>query len=282
MVSGLSGSGKTHVLKCFEDLGYFCVDNLPPPLLPKFVDLCAQSLHGIRQVALGVDIRERDFLDEFFEIFGQLKGSGCRFEILFLEARDEVLLRRFSETRRPHPLAHDGPVLDGIRLERKRLADLKNRADHIIDTSDYSVHQLKAAISRYTHQERAQRRLQMTLISFGFKYGIPYELDLLFDVRFLPNPNFVSELKPLTGREPEVREYVLRTSEGQAFVDHLFLLLDFLLPLYEKEGRVYLTIGIGCTGGVHRSVALVECLKDYAKDKGYTPAVRHRDVEQGR
>ena len=282
IVSGLSGSGKSHVLKCFEDFGFFCVDNLPPPLLPKFVELCVQSAHGIRQVALGIDIRERNFLDEFFTILDKLRAAGYQMEILFLEARDEVLVRRFSETRRPHPLAKDMPVIEGIRLERGRLADLKKRADQILDTSDYSVHQLKERISRYYLQERTSRRFQVTLISFGFKFGIPYELDMLFDVRFLPNPNFVEELRPFTGKEPRVMEYIMQRAEAQAFLKSFFQLLDLTLPLYEREGRSYLTVGIGCTGGMHRSVAIVERLKDYLKGKGYEPVVRHRDIGQER
>ena len=282
IVSGLSGSGKSHVLKCFEDFGFFCVDNLPPPLLPKFVELCVQSAHGIRQVALGIDIRERSFLDEFFTILDKLRAAGYQMEILFLEARDEVLVRRFSETRRPHPLAKDMPVIEGIRLERGRLADLKKRADQILDTSDCSVHQLKERISRYYLQERTSRRFQVTLISFGFKFGIPYELDMLFDVRFLPNPNFVEELRPFTGKEPRVMEYIMQRPEAQAFLKSFFQLLDLTLPLYEREGRSYLTVGIGCTGGMHRSVAIVERLKDYLKGKGYEPVVRHRDIGQER
>lgn len=278
IVSGLSGSGKSHVLRCFEDFGFFCVDNLPPPLLPKFAELCDQSVQGIRQVALGIDIRERDFLDEFFVIFDKLKTLGYPIEILFLEARDEVLVRRFSETRRPHPLAKDLPVIEGIRLERQRLQDLRKRADRILDTSDFSVHQLKEAIARYYKRDQSGLHLQITLVSFGYKFGIPYELDLLFDVRFLPNPNFVEQLKEHTGRDPRVKEYVLKETEAQLFLDGLFRLLDVTLPLYEREGRSYLTIGIGCTGGKHRSVAVVERLRDYLKDKGYVPLVRHRDI----
>jgi len=278
IVSGLSGSGKSHVLRCFEDFGFFCVDNLPPPLLPKFAELCDQSVQGIRQVALGIDIRERDFLDEFFVIFDKLKALGYSIEILFLEARDEVLVRRFSETRRPHPLAKDLPVIEGIRLERQRLQDLRKRADRILDTSDFSVHQLKEAIARYYKRDQSGLNLQISLVSFGYKFGIPYELDLLFDVRFLPNPNFVDSLKEHTGRDPRVKEYVLKGTEARLFLDGLFRLLDVTLPLYEREGRSYLTIGIGCTGGKHRSVAVVEKLRDYLKDKGYAPLVRHRDI----
>jgi len=282
IVSGLSGSGKSHVLKCFEDFGFFCVDNLPPPLLPKFVELCLHSVHGVHQVALGIDIRERDFLDEFFVIFDRLRAAGYKTEILFLEARDEVLVRRFSETRRPHPLANDMPMIEGIQLERRRLADLMKRADLTLDTSDYSVHQLKETISRHYRRERVNLHLHVTLISFGFKFGIPYELDLLFDVRFLPNPNFVDDLRSLTGQDPQVMEYIMQKSEASEFLKSLYQLLDLTLPLYEREGRSYLTLGIGCTGGMHRSVAIVEKVRDDLKAKGYDPLVRHRDIGQER
>jgi UPF0042 nucleotide-binding protein len=278
IVSGLSGSGKSHVLKCFEDFGFFCVDNLPPPLLPKFAELCVQSIHGIRQVALGIDIRERDFLEEFFMIFDRLKTSGFQMEILFLETRDEVLVRRFSETRRPHPLAKDMAVIEGIQLERRRLADLKKRADRILDTSDYTVHQLKEIIARYYRRERSPQHLHVTLISFGYKFGIPYESDLLFDVRFLLNPNFVDSLRLLTGKDSRVVEYIMQKSEATEFLKCLYQLLDLTLPLYEREGRSYLTVGIGCTGGMHRSVVIVERVRDYLKAKGYDPLVRHRDI----
>ena len=282
IVSGLSGSGKSHVLRCFEDFGFFCVDNLPPPLLPKFAELCLHSAHEIKHVALGMDIRERDFLDKFFVIFDKLEDAGYKLEILFLEARDEVLIRRFSETRRPHPLATGMPMIEGIQLERCRLADLKKRADLTLDTSDYSVHQLKEVISRHYRRGRTNQHLHVTLISFGFKFGIPYELDLLFDVRFLTNPNFIEDLRSLTGKDPRVMEYIMQRPEASEFLKGLVHLLDLTFPLYEREGRSYLTIGIGCTGGMHRSVTIVEKLRDYLKSKGYDPLVRHRDIGQER
>ena len=280
IISGLSGSGKSQALKCFEDLGFFCVDNLPPPLFPKFADLCVQSVQDIRQVALGIDVRERVFLDQFLEYYERFKSSGYQMEILFLEANDEILLRRFSESRRPHPMTKDVPVLEAIRLERVRLSDLRNQADAILDTSDYSVHKLKDEITSYDQRGNDIKRIQITLISFGFKYGIPPELDLLFDVRFLPNPNFVAQLRDRKGTEPSVMEYVLQNPMAQEFLTHLRHLFDFILPLHEEEGRSYLSIGIGCTGGLHRSVALVEHLKTYVKGKGYEPTIRHRDIQQ--
>lgn len=280
IISGLSGSGKSYVIKYFEDLGFFCIDNLPPQLLPKFVELCSQSRSEITKAALGVDIRERDFLGNFLNVFDQLREEGYPMELLFLEARDEVLLRRFSETRRPHPLAKEGSVVEGIRLEREKLSDLKKRADKIIDTSDYNVHQLKEVITRYYLEKGEAAHLNISLVSFGFKFGIPYDLDLLFDVRFLSNPNFERELKPLTGEDARVLRYILATGETKLFLEKLYDFLDLLLPLYEKEGKSYLTIGIGCTGGRHRSVAVVSLLRDYLKEKGLRVDWRHRDIGQ--
>ncbi len=279
IVSGLSGSGKSFVLKCFEDLGFFCVDNLPPPLLPTFAELCTQSSFEIARVALGVDIREREFLDLSFTIFDALTVKGHPLELIFLEARDEVLVRRFSESRRPHPLAKEGPVIEGIRLERKRLEGLRSRADRILDTSDYTVHQLKELIGRI-YGEGGGRRLTVNLISFGYKFGIPFEADLVFDVRFLKNPNFIESLKPLPGTDPRVIEYVHSAPPARAFLQHLRSFLELLIPLYEKEGRSYLTIAIGCTGGRHRSVAVARLLEDMLKQTGYEPSVRHRDIER--
>lgn len=280
IISGLSGSGKSYVIKYFEDLGFFCIDNLPPQLLPKFVELCTQSRNDITKAALGIDIRERDFLGNFLNVFDQLKEEGYQMELLFLEGRDEILLRRFSETRRPHPLAKGGSIVEGIKLEREKLQELRKRADKIIDTSDYHVHQLKEVITRYYLEKGENKHLNLSLISFGYKFGIPYDLDLLFDVRFLTNPNFERELKPLTGEDPRVQKYVMDQSETKTFLEKLYNFLDFLVPLYEKEGKSYLTIGIGCTGGRHRSVAVVNLLKGYLQKKGLQVHCRHRDIGQ--
>lgn len=280
IISGLSGSGKSYAIKSFEDLGFFCVDNLPPQLLLKFAELCVQSQDRIRRIAVGVDIREREFLPTFFEVFEQLKEEGYRLDLLFLEARDEILVRRFSETRRPHPLAHERSVLEGIRDERAKLGELRRRADRIIDTSDVNVHALKDLIMTAYRDAGPPRRLNVFLISFGYKYGLPYDLDLLFDVRFLPNPNFVHQMKVLTGNDPEAMEYVMSSPEAKVFLDRLMDLLDLLIPLYEKEGKSYLTIGIGCTGGRHRSVAIANRLRDLLREKGHLISVRHRDVDQ--
>jgi len=278
IVSGLSGAGKSHVLHCFEDVGFFCVDNLPPPLIPTFVHLCTQGDGRSQRIGLGIDIRGREFLAQSFATIERLKSQGYRVEILFLEARDEVLVRRFSETRRPHPLARDRPIVEGIAQEREELQELRNRADLIIDTSGYTVHELKAFIAQ-RYLDRAQG-MAVTLISFGYKYGPPYQADLLFDVRFLKNPNFVEPLRPLSGEDPRVASYVLGQPETEEFVGRLEGLIDFLLPLYEAEGRTYLTIGVGCTGGRHRSVVVIERLRAYFEKRGVQPTVRHRDLDR--
>ncbi|MFZ5863249.1 MAG: RNase adapter RapZ [Nitrospirota bacterium] len=276
IVSGLSGAGKSHVLHCFEDVGFFCVDNLPPPLIPTFIHLYTRGEPKNHRIALGIDIRGREFLSQSFTAIEQLKQAGFRVEMLFLDARDDVLIRRFSETRRPHPLAHDRPVVEGITQERAALKDLRDRADLIIDTSDYSVHQLKAFISqRYVERRHG---LAVTVLSFGYKFGIPREADLVFDVRFLKNPNFVATLRPLSGQDAAVASYVLEQPETEEFLSRLCGLLDFLMPLYEAEGRTYLTIAVGCTGGRHRSVAIAERLTRRLGQLGLQPTARHRDV----
>jgi len=282
IVSGLSGSGKTNALKCFEDLGFFCVDNLPPPLLPVFADLCTQSSAGITKVAVGIDIRERDFLRDFLTISERLKGEGYHYELIFFEANDEVLVRRFSETRRPHPLARNTPILEGIQKEREQLAELKKRSDRIIDTSTFTLQQLKDVIAQNYSDQGEVRKPSISVISFGYKYGIPYETDLLFDVRFLQNPNFVSELKPLSGEDSAVQEYIFRKPEAERFIELVKSFLSFLVPFYEKEGRPYLTIAIGCTGGRHRSVAISRRLHDDLKAAHYQTVLRHRDVNRER
>jgi UPF0042 nucleotide-binding protein len=280
IISGLSGSGKTHALKCFEDLGFFCVDNLPPALLPKFAELCLQQGGAVRQIALGIDIRERVFFDDLVSNLERLKSLGFSAELLFLEARDEVLARRFSESRRPHPLLPHAPLLEGIRLERERLQNLRSQADQILDSSDLTVHELKDLLARHYLEQGQDRRLTISLLTFGFKFGVPYDLDLLFDVRFLRNPNFVDHLKPLTGEDPSVRSYVLNDPEASAFLHHLDVLFKFLIPLFERERRSYLTIAFGCTGGRHRSVAVACRLRDTFIGLGYEVALRHRDIHK--
>lgn len=276
-ITGLSGSGKSNAIKCFEDLGFFCVDNLPTALLPKFTELCTQSGNEINRVAIGIDVRERGFFKNFLEVLDELKKENYNIEILFLEASDEALVRRFSETRRPHPLAKNGSVVDGIRLERETLSELRKRADEIIDTTNYNVHQLKEVLNKH-YLESEGRRLTISFVSFGYKYGIPYDVDLMLDVRFIQNPNFVKGLKPLKGSDKRVIDYVLKFHETKAFLEKLHEFLKFLIPMYEKEGKSYLTIGIGCTGGRHRSVAVSEILKGYLEKEGYSINIKHRDI----
>jgi UPF0042 nucleotide-binding protein len=278
VITGLSGAGKSHALKCFEDAGYFCVDNLPPALLPTFVELCHQQGGEIKNVALGIDIRERVFFADLTGILQRIKDLGHSVELLFLEARDAVLVRRFSESRRPHPLLPELPVLEGVRFEKERLAEIRAHADRIIDTSNLSVHELRDLLSRHFSEEQAARRLTISLITFGYKFGVPYDIDLLFDVRFLRNPYFVPDLKPLTGEDPRVRSYVLEDPDAKGLLDRLEQLFTFLIPLFERERRSYLNVGIGCTGGRHRSVVIAKLLQERFASAGHHVSLSHRDL----
>lgn len=280
VISGLSGSGKTHALKAFEDAGYFCIDNLPPALLPTFVELCNQQGGEIKSVALGIDARERVFFSDLVGILKRVKELGHTVELLFFEAREEVLVRRFSESRRPHPLLPHLPVLEGVRFEKERLSELRRHADRILDTSDLTVHELRDLLTRQFRRDSHARRLTISLVSFGYKFGVPYDIDLLFDVRFLRNPFFVPDLKPLTGEDPRVRAFVLNDSDAVAFLGQLDGLFKFLIPLFEREQRSYLNIGIGCTGGRHRSVAIASRLAETFSSLGYQASVTHRDLHK--
>lgn len=280
IISGLSGAGKSNALRCFEDLGFFCIDNLPPQLLPKLVELCTQSGNEINRIALGVDIRERGFFHDFENVLNELMKSGYPIEIAYLDARDEVLVRRFSETRRPHPLAKDRPVIEGIKLERDRLKWLREKATLIIDTSDFNIHQLKEEIHRHFLERERDKKIIVNIISFGFKYGVPYDIDTLFDIRFLPNPNFVSHLKPLSGKDKDVSDYLLSNPRTALFLERFFQFIDFLMTQYEQEGRYYLNIGIGCTGGRHRSVFIAETLAQHMRNNGVETTLRHRDIDK--
>jgi len=281
IVTGLSGSGKSTAIRVLEDLGFYCIDNLPVVLTPKFIELCQNSEEQISRVALGVDLRERGFLADYPAVLDDIRRAGHRVEILYLDAADDVLVRRFSETRRPHPLAEGTNVAAGIRREREKLADLKGMADRIIDTSAYTVHQLRdelrSLLGVVVGNEEAMR---VFLVSFGYKYGLPSDTDMVLDVRFLPNPFFVDELRPLGGTDTAVARYVLDRGETRRFLEHTMTFLDFALPLYEREGKRYLTIGIGCTGGRHRSVAIVGELERRLAGRGYPVAAQHRDVER--
>jgi UPF0042 nucleotide-binding protein len=278
IVTGLSGSGRSAALKAFEDMGYYCVDNLPLALLASFVEFAKGSDEAARS-AIGIDIREKDFPERFPSRYTGLKAQGAAVELLFLDASDQALVRRFSETRRPHPLARGStPLLDGIRKERAALEEVKKLADRIIDTTDYTVHDLRQAVERQYAEGGADRPMVITLITFGYKYGMPYDLDLMFDLRFLPNPHFVPELREFTGEDPRVRDFVIASAESAEFLDRLEEFLVFLLPRYRREGKSYLTIGFGCTGGRHRSVAVALTVAERLRRLGYDVNVKHREI----
>ncbi|MBN2468336.1 MAG: RNase adapter RapZ [Deltaproteobacteria bacterium] len=281
IVTGLSGSGKTTTLKVLEDSSFYCVDNLPPILFPEFIKLCEGfTWRKIEKIGLGMDIRGRDFLKEYPQVVEQLHAEGYNPEIIFLDSTDEILVRRYSETRRQHPLAHEGSILEGIRLEREQLAELRKNAHMVIDTSKYTVHELREYIFAAFHAPTPKSRLAIHIISFGYRYGIPYDADIVIDVRFLPNPFFVDTLRLFSGDDEKVKRFVLEKTETQRFLAKFEDLLHFLIPLYEKEGKSNLTIAIGCTGGRHRSVSIVSYLKDKFDKNVYAIDARHRDVDK--
>jgi UPF0042 nucleotide-binding protein len=280
VVTGMSGAGKSAASRCLEDLGFFCIDNLPVSLIPKVAELCAQSEKRIERVALVVDAREGRFLEGLFDILVDLRREGHLVRIVFLDASDEALVRRFSESRRPHPLAPGGSALEGIRAERERLARLKAEADLVIDTSSFTVHEFRKLLATSFLDLPAPQRTSLSLVSFGYKFGLPVDADLIFDARCLPNPHFVDTLRPLTGREPPVVEYVLGFAQAREFVARIQEFLRFTLPLYVQEGKAYLTIAVGCTGGRHRSVVLTEELARLLRETGHEVSVRHRDVDR--
>jgi UPF0042 nucleotide-binding protein len=280
VITGLSGAGKSYAIKCFEDMGFFCVDNLPTTLIPTFADLVARSHRTTTRVALGVDVREGEYLTHLLDTLVELRGRGHSVEVLFLEANEEVLVRRYRETRRRHPLAPEGNVVEGIRAERKALSTMREVADRIVDTSALTVHQLKDLLIEAYVAPGRRTGLTISLVSFGFKHGVPFDADLVFDVRFLANPHFVEALRPLDGRDPRVRDFILRHEESREMLRRLEDFLGFVLPAYRREGKAYLTVAIGCTGGRHRSVALVEELKGFLDRLGLAATVIHRDMER--
>ena len=280
VITGLSGAGKSYAIKCFEDMGFFCVDNLPTTLIPTFADLIMRSEQPIHRVALGVDVREGAYLSRLLDTIRELRARGHAVEVLFLEASEEALVRRYHETRRRHPLAGEGNVRDGIQAERRALAHLREATDRIIDTSALTVHQLKDRLVELYVAPKARPGLATSLVSFGFKHGVPFDADLVFDVRFLPNPHFVESLRPLDGRHERVRAFVLDHPESKEMLRRLEDFLKFVLPCYEREGKAYLTVAIGCTGGRHRSVTLAEELGRFLAGLGYAPTVVHRDLER--
>ncbi|AYF53622.1 RNase adapter RapZ [Clostridium botulinum C] len=281
IVTGLSGAGKSQAIRSLEDLGYFCVDNLPPTLMGKFAEACYQTDGKINKIALVIDIRGGEFFDDLFENLKYLKEQNYRYEILFLDASDKVLVKRYKESRRTHPLAPSGRIIQGIELERKRLNEVKYKANNIIDTSSMTQMQLREKIWRiYGDDEQIQNRLIIDVLSFGFKYGIPVDADLVFDVRFLPNPYYIPELKKFSGDDKEIQDYVLGFKETKEFINKLDDMLEFLIPNYIKEGKIQLVIAIGCTGGRHRSVTIANVIYDKLKEKGHKVSKEHRDINE--
>ena len=279
IVTGLSGAGKTEATKSLEDMGYFCVDNLPPRLIPKVAEACNSG--NIEKVALVIDIRGGVFFDDLFESLMYLKSSEFKYEILFLDASDDILVKRFKEARRSHPLAPQGRVLTGISEERNKLREVKDRADIIIDTSKYAIRDLREKINEYYGDEKSpEKQLSITILSFGFKYGIPVDSDLVFDVRFIPNPFYIPELKKYSGSDEPVKKYVLDQKETQGFIEKLEDMLRFLIPNYIKEGKRQLIVSIGCTGGRHRSVAIANAIHEQLLNDSFDSRIEHRDISE--
>ncbi len=282
VVTGMSGAGKTQVIRCLEDAGFYCVEHLPLDLFPKFMDLLDGSAGELGSLAaLGLDLRETALETKFPQIYAALMASPHNVHIIFVDASDDVLLRRFSETRRPHPLSPKGTVEEGIALERSKLAQIREKADWVLETSGLNIHQLRAKVRDGIASIAERSGLTVNIVSFGFAYGLPPEASLVFDVRFLPNPFFVPELRPLTGEDGAVYRYVTEGEEGAAFLDNLASFLGFLLPRFQREGKAYLTIAIGCTGGRHRSVAVAEWLYNTLRErKEITVGLVHRDKQR--
>jgi len=279
ILTGLSGSGKTHAIRALEDLGYFCIDNLPTQLIPTMAELATREGATLEKVAIVVDVREQDFLSQFPRVFRRLRAAaGLKPTLIFLEASHTALVRRFSETRRPHPLARDRSVSEGIAEERDKLNAIRAMADLIIDTSNLTVHELRDIFMQMSRDGRKRADMVVNLVSFGYKNGVPVDADLVFDVRCLPNPHFVDSLRNLTGRDAAVVRYMRKHDETQDFLDKLTSFLKFALPQYVKEGKSYLTVAVGCTGGQHRSVMIAEALRKSLRDvKGVQLRVKHRD-----
>ena len=278
IVTGMSGAGKSSALKMLEDVGYFCVDNLPTRLLCRFAELTLDKTANISNVALGIDIRSGASIDEFLEELKKVNEMGVKFEILFLNASNRILIKRYKETRRNHPLARNGRIEDGIEKEREAVDVLKKHADYVIDTSKLLTRELKAEIDRIFVREEEYANFNVAVVSFGFKFGIPADVDLVFDVRFLPNPYYDLSLRPLTGNDRPIQEFVMKHEESRVFLEKLEDMLKFLIPNYIREGKYNLFIGIGCTGGKHRSVTITNALAEKLKQLPYPVKVEHRDI----
>jgi UPF0042 nucleotide-binding protein len=280
IITGLSGSGKSTALHALEDIGFFCVDNLPVMLLPKFLEIQGGISNKVSKVALVMDARERHFLERHADIISKLRKKKYDIDVIFLKSSNDVLLRRFSETRRSHPLSEERTVLESILFEREKLQELEKMADSVIDTSFYSVHQLKGVVQRICLGYGKNRELIVNLVSFGYRYGLPSEADIVMDVRFLPNPYFVDDLKDLGGNDPRVEEYVMKWSDTKEFLDRLFGFTDFMIPMYKKEGKAYLNIAVGCTGGRHRSVVIADQMAKFFTKRNCMVNINHRDINK--
>lgn len=278
IVTGMSGAGKSQAVKVLEDIGYFCIDNLPPVLIPKFAELCVKGGERVRHVALIADIRGGQFFDAMSQALQELRKQGVSYEIVFMEASDKVLINRYKETRRVHPLALHGRISQGIAEERKRLAALREKADFIIDTSSLKTSQLRDILRKRYALNTGRKGLTVTVVSFGFKHGMPIDADIVDDVRFLPNPYYVEEYRHKSGRVPAVRDYVQSFQVTQIFKEKWFDMIDFLLPNYEREGKSQLVIAVGCTGGMHRSVCMAEEMYRHLKETGIDVSIEHRDL----
>jgi UPF0042 nucleotide-binding protein len=282
VITGMSGSGKSTAVRALEDEGYYCIDNLPVRLFRRFVDLIEKSGETFKGIVLVADIRGREFFKGYESAFQKIRAAGNSIEILFFDALDETLVRRFSETRRRHPADEHCSVRDGIRIERERLSGLRQMASRVIDTSEFNVHQLKELVLRMIRGDEAGNPFSVEVQSFGFRYGIPMESSIVMDVRFLPNPFFFPELKELSGLDDAVREFIVDQPLTAAFIDYFFPMLDMLVPAYQQEGKAYLTISIGCTGGRHRSVALAEITAMHLQTIWPSVRITHRDIEKGK
>jgi UPF0042 nucleotide-binding protein len=280
IITGLAGSGKSTAMAALEDAGFYCVDNMPVALLPKFLQLPIESDTEIAGFALVMDLREKGFLSKYNKIFKSLKKKGYPFEILFLEAKEDILVQRYSATRRQHPFSQGKSVLEGIRAERQQLEDLRAVSDKIIDTSNYNVHELKLKISEVARKSKKIGAMQIQIVSFGFKHGVPLDADLIIDVRFLINPYFVAELKHLDGENAKIKDFIFSNEDTQTFLNKYLDLLDYLIPMYEKEGKAYLTVAIGCTGGRHRSVTIARTIFDHIRKTRNQTEIVHRDIDQ--
>lgn len=280
IITGMSGAGKSQTMKILEDMGYYCMDNLPPSLLPQIAELFKESKRGMKKIAVVIDTRGGEFFSSLFESLDELNDMGIQYKILFIDATDNVIIKRYKELRRVHPLKPEGRIIEGIEAERKLLQELKEKAYFIIDTSDLNLGMLKEEIYHLFSEGGEKRKLTISVTSFGFKNGVLVDADLIFDVRFIPNPFYIPELKEFSGREDKVKDYVFKWPQTNIFISKVTEMLEFLIPYYVKEGKTQLVVGIGCTGGFHRSVAMTNKLAEILKDNGHRAIANHRDLKR--